>query len=107
MFLCLNGLRRRKDANQDTLTSCSSFLRALRMRDFLHDSYGWQSSLAGWPHPWLPSRCSTLRILVNREESLTHSSVTGAAGSVSDGRALALLGASHTLMRWFVFHGNN
>ena len=28
-----------------------------------------------------------------------HSSVTDAAGSVSDGRALALLGAPHTLMR--------
>ena len=32
------------------------------------------------------------------------SSPRGAAGSVSDGRALALLGADHTLMRWFVFH---
>ena len=36
-----------------------------------------------------------------------HSSITGAAGTVGDGRALALLGASHTLMRWFVFHRNN
>jgi|GEM_PF-2088869 len=36
-----------------------------------------------------------------------NSSVTGAVGSVSDGRAQALLLADHTLMRWFVFHSNN
>jgi hypothetical protein len=36
-----------------------------------------------------------------------HSSVTGAAGSVRDGRAQALLLASRTLMRWFVFYNSN
>ncbi len=38
------------------------------------------------------------------QELLMNSFVTGAVGSVSDGRAQALSLAGHTVMRCFVFH---